>query len=53
MVAFRNNQVPRWQPILAVIVDKMDHYGNLVVYVRLNGMVPPRTAARQAPPAQR
>jgi hypothetical protein len=31
----------------------MDHYGNLVVYVRLNGMVPPRTAARQAPPAQR
>jgi len=50
MVSVRNNQTPRWQPILANIVDNMDHYGNLVVYVRLNGMVPPRTAARQQPP---
>ena len=37
----------RWAPILTNIVDNMDHYGNLVVYVRLNGMVPPRTAERQ------
>jgi uncharacterized damage-inducible protein DinB len=43
-------QVQRWTPILANIVDNMDHYGNLVVYVRLNGMVPPRTADRPAPP---
>jgi uncharacterized damage-inducible protein DinB len=47
MITGRNNQqVPRWQPILLNIVDNMDHYGNLVVYVRLNGMTPPRTAAR-------
>ena len=47
----------RWAPILVQIVDNMNHYGNLVVYVRLNGMVPARTAARQQqqsqPPAQR
>jgi hypothetical protein len=24
----------------------MNHYGNLVVYARLNGLVPPRSAAR-------
>jgi uncharacterized damage-inducible protein DinB len=47
----------RWAPILAQISDNMNHYGNLVVYVRLKGMVPARTAERQqrppAPPMQR
>ena len=47
----------RWAPILVNIIDNMNHYGNLVVYVRLKGMVPPRTAARQqqqpSPPTQR
>ena len=28
--------------------DIVDHYGNLVVYLRLNGIVPPSTAARNA-----
>jgi uncharacterized damage-inducible protein DinB len=37
----------RWAPILVQIIDNMNHYGNLVVYVRLNGMVPARTAERQ------
>jgi uncharacterized damage-inducible protein DinB len=37
----------RWAPILVQIMDNMNHYGNLVVYVRLKGMVPPRTAERQ------
>jgi uncharacterized damage-inducible protein DinB len=50
-------QQQRWAPILVQIVDNMNHYGNLVVYVRLKGMVPPRTAERQQrqppPPAQR
>jgi uncharacterized damage-inducible protein DinB len=40
-------QQQRWAPILVQIVDNMNHYGNLVVYVRLKGMVPPRTAERQ------
>lgn len=40
-------QQMRWAWILANIVDNMDHYGNLVVYVRINGMVPGRTAHQQ------
>ena len=49
MVAGRGGRGPgsqRWSAILGVIQDNMDHYGNLVVYVRLNGMVPPRSAGR-------
>lgn len=52
-ITFRNNQTARWVPVLSNIVDNMDHYGNLVVYVRLNGLVPPRTAARQQQQRQR
>ena len=47
----------RWAPILGQIIDNTNHYGNLVVYVRLKGMVPARTAERQRqqqpPPTQR
>jgi uncharacterized damage-inducible protein DinB len=39
----------KWSVIMAVMLDNMDHYGNLVVYARLNGITPPRTAARQQP----
>ena len=39
-------RVQRWAAILGVIQDNTNHYGNLVVYVRLNGLVPPRSAAR-------
>jgi uncharacterized damage-inducible protein DinB len=50
-------QQQRWTPILVQIIDNMNHYGNLVVYVRLKGMVPARTAERQQrqppPPTQR
>jgi uncharacterized damage-inducible protein DinB len=48
MIAGRGGQQQaRWAPILANIIDNIDHYGNLVVYVRLNGMVPGRTAGQQ------
>ena len=47
MVAGRGGQqVQRWAAILGVIQDNMNHYGNLVVYLRLNGIVPPRSAPR-------
>lgn len=39
---------PKWASIVALIEDNMDHYGNLVTYVRLNGLVPPSTAAAAA-----
>ena len=48
----RGQQKTKWSIIMAVLLDNMDHYGNLVVYARLNGLVPPRTAARQQPPQQ-
>lgn len=44
-ITMRGKPVVRWYPALYNIQDSMDHYGNLVVYVRLNGLVPPRTAA--------
>jgi uncharacterized damage-inducible protein DinB len=47
LVEGRNNQkVQRWSFILGAIQDNMNHYGNLVVYARLNGLVPPRSAGR-------
>ena len=39
-------QTQRWAAILGAIQDNMNHYGNLVVYLRLNGIVPPRSAPR-------
>ena len=39
-------KVQRWSFILGAIQDNMNHYGNLVVYLRLNGLVPPRSVAR-------
>jgi uncharacterized damage-inducible protein DinB len=41
MIEGRSGQkVQRWSPILIAIQDNMNHYGNLVVYLRLNGVVP-------------
>lgn len=37
---------PRWSMALMNIVDNMDHYGNLVVYMRLNGITPPSSQKR-------
>ena len=47
-IPFRGQSSVRWYPVLFNIQDSMDHYGTLVIYVRLNGLVPPRTAAAQA-----
>ena len=47
MVEGRGGQkVQRWSAILLAIQDNMNHYGNLVVYLRMNGLVPPRSATR-------
>ena len=45
MVEGRGGQkVQRWSAILLAIQDNMNHYGNLVVYLRLNDVVPPRSS---------
>jgi uncharacterized damage-inducible protein DinB len=46
MIEVRGQKVQRWSAILGAIQDNMNHYGNLVVYVRLNGLVPPRSTGR-------
>jgi len=46
MIEVRDQKVQRWSAILGAIQDNMNHYGNLVVYVRLNDLVPPRSAGR-------
>lgn len=51
-ITMRGQSVERWYPVLYNIQDNMEHYGNLVIYVRLNGLVPPRTAAAAAAKAK-
>jgi uncharacterized damage-inducible protein DinB len=46
MIEVRGQKVQRWSAILGAIQDNMNHYGNLVIYLRLNGLVPPRSAGR-------
>lgn len=40
---------PRVRVLVSVISHTNEHYGNLVTYLRLKGMVPPSTARTQAP----
>ena len=53
VAGFRGQQMPRFGIVIANMKDNHEHYGNLVTYIRLNGITPPRTAARkQQPPAR-
>ena len=45
IIDMRGRRVLRWYAVLYNIWDNMDHYGNLVVYVRMNKMTPPRPPA--------
>jgi uncharacterized damage-inducible protein DinB len=45
--AMRGEKATRIEAALQLFEDQMDHYGNFVVYVRMNGVVPPDTANRQ------
>ena len=40
---FGDNQVPRAQPLVGNAAHNVEHYGNLVTYFRIKGMVPPST----------
>jgi uncharacterized damage-inducible protein DinB len=53
VTAMRGHKTTRAGAALQAFEDTMDHYGNLVVYLRLNGVVPPETANRgKARPSQ-
>ena len=47
VTAMRGEHTNRVGAVLEAFEDQMDHYGNLVVYLRLNGVVPPETSDRQ------
>jgi uncharacterized damage-inducible protein DinB len=40
---FGSNQVPRVAPLFSNVGHNVEHYGNLVTYFRIKGMVPPST----------
>ena len=44
VVGMRSEQMTRVEAALVAFEDQMDHYGNFVVYLRINGVVPPSTA---------
>ena len=43
----RNRSMPRWVIVMQAIGHCKEHYGNLVTYLRLNGLVPPSSAPQQ------
>ena len=43
----RRGNLPRWRLVMQATGHSKEHYGNLVTYMRLNGLVPPSTAAAQ------
>jgi uncharacterized damage-inducible protein DinB len=44
VVGMRGQKMTRVEAALVAFEDQMDHYGNFVVYLRINGVVPPDTA---------
>ena len=48
VTGMRGMRMTRIAAYLHALHDIEDHYGNLVVYLRLNGITPPSTAARNA-----
>ena len=47
VTGMRGERMTRISAYMHALHDIVDHYGNLVVYLRLNGIVPPSTATRQ------
>ena len=40
-VTLRERESPRWVVVVGAIGHNKEHFGNLVTYLRLNGIVPP------------
>ena len=52
VVGMRSERQTRFEAAMVAFEDQMGHYGNFVVYVRLNGVVPPSTANADAERAE-
>jgi uncharacterized damage-inducible protein DinB len=44
VIGMRSEKMTRVEAALVAFEDQIDHYGNFVVYLRINGVVPPDTA---------
>ncbi len=53
MVSFFGNSVPKFAVLQTNIGHNMEHYGNLVTYMRIKGIVPPTSEQQGAIPAQK
>jgi uncharacterized damage-inducible protein DinB len=53
MVKFFGNDVPKFAVLSVNIGHNMEHYGNLVTYMRIKGIVPPTSEQQGAMPAQK
>ena len=53
MVKFFGNDLPRFAVLSVNIGHNMEHYGNLVTYMRIKGIVPPTSEQQGAMPAQK
>lgn len=51
MVKFFGNDVPKFAVLSINIGHNMEHYGNLVTYMRMKGIVPPTSEQQGAMPA--
>ena len=51
MVSFFGNDVPKATVLTINFGHNMEHYGNLVTYMRIKGIVPPTSEQQGAPPA--
>jgi uncharacterized damage-inducible protein DinB len=49
MITQGKNQAPRAQSLVAIISHNMNEYGQMVILMRLKGIVPPTTERAQAP----
>jgi uncharacterized damage-inducible protein DinB len=52
VVGMRNERQTRFEAAMVAFEDQMDHYGNFVILLRLNGVVPPSTANADAERAE-
>jgi uncharacterized damage-inducible protein DinB len=53
MVKFFGNDLPKFAVLSVNIGHNMEHYGNLVTYMRIKGIVPPTSEQQGAMPAQK
>lgn len=48
---YQNREIPKTSPLLLLIAHSQEHYGNLVTYLRLKGLVPP--SSEPPPPSKK